>query len=457
MKHKFTINIWRGIIIALVGTVVANMSATESGSGVKFIDFPSDDIVRSNIRYFSPDMYINGDIIRICTEDGLYARDIKDSEWQCHLNGMQVGSFVYNGEKLLCATVSDTNKFTLFNVFEDGTADDISLDPCVFSDSMEVCRVYGNPFYPNVVYAVRKVGKVLVSCDFGETWDVLKSNLLSRDRTSCFHPYILGLYFDTIYYDFGNQVVEYAWGDGRREALYYQYNLIGTDKTEYLLSSRDQIKQFAFCESDLEKVWFCGNGFVGYFTISEIPLYESGYSGISYPCDKSESAAGVVVDAYNSDIVYFPTVKHEDNNESSTLSIYVTKDGCKSWERIVNHDLGKYSGNLVSVKESKGIIYMLTDEYCLLSCEISHLASVDNPNKVEIENAFTIGVDNSKVICKTSEPGVLSFYSTVGSLLECRNIVESEIVIEQLSPGIYIYRFVNDNGNMERSGKLMVR
>ena len=127
---------------------------------------------------FQPQMYVEGDILYVCTNQGLYSKDLSNngSKWQLEgFEGIPVLDYVRRGDDIYALCFNDKNDVFLLShdggkTFEDVTPDDFRY----FIDKHGHVFWYfaRHPKDPNtfLLSSFQAVG-ILLTTDFGQTWE----------------------------------------------------------------------------------------------------------------------------------------------------------------------------------------------------------------------------------------------------------------------------------------------
>ena len=128
--------------------------------------------------YFQPQMHVEGDILYVCTNQGLYSKDLSSegSEWQLvGFEGIPLQDYVRRGEDMLALRhcYYEHSEFLLLSHKSGKTYEDIT--PAFFKGrGYAFLSLEQNPTDPNTLLTSSSSGcGILLTTDFGQTWEKL--------------------------------------------------------------------------------------------------------------------------------------------------------------------------------------------------------------------------------------------------------------------------------------------
>ena len=128
--------------------------------------------------YFQPQMHVEGDILYVCTNQGLYSKDLSSegSEWQLvGFEGIPLQDYVRRGEDMLALRhcYYEHSEFLLLSHNSGKTYEDIT--PAFFKGrGYAFLSLEQNPTDPNTLLTSSSSGcGILLTTDFGQTWEKL--------------------------------------------------------------------------------------------------------------------------------------------------------------------------------------------------------------------------------------------------------------------------------------------
>ncbi len=131
---------------------------------------------------FQPQMYVEGDILYVCTKQGLYSKDLTNngSEWQlAGFEGVPILDYVRRGDDIYALCFNDKNDVFLLSHDGGKTFEDVTPD-----DFWNFIDKYGHVFWyfarhpkdPNTfLLSSFHAAGIFQTTDFGQTWNKLSS------------------------------------------------------------------------------------------------------------------------------------------------------------------------------------------------------------------------------------------------------------------------------------------
>lgn len=331
------------------------------------IDFPKDYQIslEKSVDYF-PRMYLEGDSLIICTTDGVYVYNLTDKEWNNYLKGEVINSVTYTHSSCFYVKINRDGVGQLYKIERGNSDADSTAIPIKYLREAE--SVFKDP--SNDFLYVGWGNSIFVSEDDGESWKPESTLTTSKRQTSDFSPYLKNFYIQSYTSDFGWLSVSYGMN------IYYigsdfVFQQIGGDKSESFFQERF-ISRFSFHENEPGKIWFGGEGIVGFVIPAEQGEKSNGEYYVCHPSGDRSVFSGVVVDKRNPNVIYAPTVCYDSDFEigKRIIVIYKSDDGGSQWSKCAACDVSDELGEMLDVVEYNGIMYMYTQGAGLFSYPI---------------------------------------------------------------------------------------
>lgn len=125
---------------------------------------------------FQPQMHIEGDVLYVCTNQGLYSKDLtsEESTWQLvGFKNVPLQDYVRKGGDILALRYNVNGEFLLLSLDGGKTYEDVTYD--LFKDStynVNLRSLVQHPSNPNTLLVSSLMG-LFQSSDFGQTWSKL--------------------------------------------------------------------------------------------------------------------------------------------------------------------------------------------------------------------------------------------------------------------------------------------
>jgi len=143
--------------------------------------------------YSQPRMHVEGNILYVCTSQGLYSKDISDddSEWQlAGFEGVPLQDYVRRGSDMLALRYNNGGNFLLLSHDGGKTYEDVT--PEIFcQEKYEVLpSLAQHPSDPNTLLVSSIYWGIFRSTNFGQTWENLIEYIYGNSAVSFigFHP-----------------------------------------------------------------------------------------------------------------------------------------------------------------------------------------------------------------------------------------------------------------------------
>ena len=145
--------------------------------------------------YYQPQMHIEGDILYVCTKQGLYSKDLNDegSAWKLvGFEGVPLQDYARRGDDILALRYSYSRNYNeaFLLLSHDGgkTYEDVTPDMIKTPHSgwkMVMKNLIQHPTAPNLLLVLSMPMGVFQSADFGQSWSQLSDFIPDY---ICYHP-----------------------------------------------------------------------------------------------------------------------------------------------------------------------------------------------------------------------------------------------------------------------------
>ena len=143
--------------------------------------------------YSQPRMHVEGNILYVCTSQGLYSKDVSDEDgtWQlAGFEGVPLQDYVRRGSDMLALRYNKGGNFLLLSHDGGKTYEDVT--PEIFcQEKYEVLpSLAQHPSDPNTLLVSSIYLGIFRSTDFGQTWENLNKHVYGNQGASFigFHP-----------------------------------------------------------------------------------------------------------------------------------------------------------------------------------------------------------------------------------------------------------------------------
>ena len=195
---------------------------------------PADTLKQSYFERVAPEsqprMHIEGDILYVCTNHGLYSRDLRDagSAWQLvGFKGEPLLDYARRGSDILALRYNQEGSYLLLSHDGGETYEDVTADIFLPNERGVMRCLAQHPADPNTLLVSTSHQGMFRSKDFGKTWEQLTDSRSSGQSFIGFHPAQPSIIYDcgetgylspyiTISYDGGktwDRYMEFDMGD----------------------------------------------------------------------------------------------------------------------------------------------------------------------------------------------------------------------------------------------------
>jgi len=140
-----------------------------------------------------PRMHVEGDRIYVCTRQGLYAKDLSadNSTWQlAGFEGVPLQNYARRGSDILALRYNEGDNFLLLSHDSGLTYEDITPEIFRGEKHERLIELAQHPTDPNTLLVSSLYRGLLLSKDFGQTWECLTEFVYGNRAASSigFHP-----------------------------------------------------------------------------------------------------------------------------------------------------------------------------------------------------------------------------------------------------------------------------
>ena len=154
--------------------------------------------------HHQPQMHIEGDILYVCTNQGLYSRDLSNREGKWQLAGFKdipLQDFVRSGNDMMALCNSNSSCLLLSH---DGGENFKDITPDLFkgnkNDGKTLISLAQNPVDSNTLLVLSNPTGILQTSDFGQTWNQITSMIPQHIGYHPLNPDIICIGGKTLFY-----------------------------------------------------------------------------------------------------------------------------------------------------------------------------------------------------------------------------------------------------------------
>lgn len=306
---------------------------------------------KSNLYY--PQMHVEGDILYVCTNQGLYSKDLStdDSAWQlAGFEGVPLQNYVRKGEDILALQKNANGNFLILSHDGGKTYDDVTPDSFKGQGSggNALLRLVQHPTGPDTLliscsYLSSQYG-IFRSTDFGQTWSQLATIV---PKFLGYHPLNPG-----IIYTSGNDPLS-------RPCIYNSYDGGKTwDDCSPTYPGDNSINCMAFHPTNPDK-WVVGGSHSVYTSTDNGHTWNTQ----DYMFDvKSARWCFAAFDSEKSDIVYMA------GSVKDSIKVMCSTDGGMTWNTPIAEPMNNVTDIEVNDLQQYGdklIVYTESDVYVI--------------------------------------------------------------------------------------------
>ena len=305
--------------------------------------------------FSQPRMHVEGDKLHVCTNQGLYAKDLSadNSTWQLvGFEGIPLQDYARRGNDILALRYNEGGSFLLLSHDGGQTYEDVTPEIFRGKNHGRLPSLVQHPADPNTLLVSSTYWGLLLSTDFGQTWECLTEFVYGNSAASVigFHPSrpnIIyncgeGMVFDghiMISYDSGQTWIDHGNSLGfPGDNCVHQPTFHPTNPDRWLAGGEGCV----FLSDDNGQTWSCQN----------------------YWGDESRTAYWYfsAFDNEHPDTVYMAGSLGRNGQKGACIKLMCSTDGGRSWhpsqvmtfekdlERV--NDLQQYGDRLLIYSES---------------------------------------------------------------------------------------------------------
>jgi len=140
-----------------------------------------------------PRMHVEGDRLYVCTSQGLYAKDLSvdNSKWQLvGFEGVPLQDYARRGNDILALRYNEGGSFLLLSHDGGQTYEDVTPEIPIKKEYERFPSMASHPTEQNTLMASSNCRGILLSTDFGQTWECLTEFFYANPAATFigFHP-----------------------------------------------------------------------------------------------------------------------------------------------------------------------------------------------------------------------------------------------------------------------------
>ena len=143
-----------------------------------------EELCKRQYNSFMPQMHVEENTLYVCTNQGLYSKDLTrdESEWQlAGFEGIPLQDYARNGEDILALRHNVDSCFLLLSHDGGQTYEDITSSDLIVNNPLNhnvMIRLAQHPDDPNTLLVLSNIWGIYRSTDFGRTWSRLGGNTI---------------------------------------------------------------------------------------------------------------------------------------------------------------------------------------------------------------------------------------------------------------------------------------
>ena len=143
--------------------------------------------------FSQPRMHVEGDRLHVCTNQGLYAKDLSadNGTWQLvGFEGIPLQDYARRGNDILALRYNEGGSFLLLSHDGGQTYEDVTPEIFRGKNHGRLPSLVQHPADPNTLLVSSTYWGLLLSTDFGQTWECLTEFVYGNSAASVigFHP-----------------------------------------------------------------------------------------------------------------------------------------------------------------------------------------------------------------------------------------------------------------------------
>ena len=360
----------------MITALLALVALTGQGQLFRPLGLGSE-LCERNGNHSQPKMHVEGNILYVCTNQGLYSKDLSDgeSEWQpAGFEGIPLQDYVRNGDDMLALRYNVNGGVLLLSHDGGKTYEDIT--PSQFTHQewpIVIASLAQHPADPNTLLISSALLGIFQSSDFGQTWNLLTDEWLGNGAISSigYHPLNPQIIYNSGEDDLLSPRLNISYDGGQTWKNHSPY-----------FSGDNCVHRIAFHPTDSER-WIVGG---------EGTVYTTTDSGRTWD---TQNFWG---DALRSLYWYFTTYDNDNSNivymagNTDNIAVMCSTDGGESWcipqTEPINSPVKKTVNDLQQYGD-KLLVYAETDVYEIPKAELlaASTASVPTINTKKSESS----------------------------------------------------------------------
>ena len=309
--------------------------------------------------YYMPRMHVEGDSLFVCTNQGLYCKDLSDdaSQWQlAGFEGIPLQDYVRNGNDMLALRHNVDSCFLLLSHDGGQTYQDITSTELIVNNPRVknvLIRLVQHPEDPNTLLVLSKIWGMYRLTDFGRTWSKECGDTLALGTSIGFHPARPDIIYNSGSDDIEEPCINITYDGGQTWNIIFPF-----------WNGDNAVFHIAFNPSNPDRWIIGGLGIVG-------TSDDNGHNWELQELDRQRTAAWnlTAFDNENSNIVYMA------GSLSSEVKVMCSTDGGRSWlapqtepDQLYVNDMQQYGDKL--------LIYTGADVYEVSKSELLATSSI---------------------------------------------------------------------------------
>ena len=307
-------------------------------------------------KWYEPQMNVEGDILYVCTANGLYSKDLSDdgSPWQlAGFEGVPLQDYARSGSDVLALRHCywEHTAFTLLSHDGGKSYEDITPE-YLKGRGYAFLRLEQHPADPNTLLTwFQPYARAYLTKDFGRTWEKVSDNMpmymglkeFPREQMG-FHPLDPGTIYTSGFVGDNQAAVSTSYDNGDSWQLHLQY-------TEWWFNT---VYRMAFHPTDPNR-WIAGGTSCTYRTNDNGQTWEMRY--LPYEDAFRRQWKFAEYDNENPDTIYMATLmKHtvvstkEEHLQENYLAVMCSTDGGETWNK-------PYEGLAATVTTPVGFLF----------------------------------------------------------------------------------------------------
>ncbi|MCH5311992.1 MAG: hypothetical protein J1E57_08575 [Prevotella sp.] len=352
----------------IITAFFALIAATTQGQLFRPLGLDSE-LCERNGNYSQPKMHVEGNILYVCTNQGLYSKDLSNGEsaWQlAGFEGIPLLDYVRNGDDILALRYNVDGGFLLLSHDGGKTYEDITPSQFTHKEwTTWVISLAQHPADPNTLLVTSPPFGIFQSSDFGQTWSLLIDEVLGNMTISSigYHPLNPQVIYNSGEDDMLSSRLNVSYDGGQT-----------WENRSPSFSGDNCVHRIVFHPTNPERWIVGGEGAVFTTTDSGHTWDTQDFWG---DAPRSLYWYFTTYDNDNSDIVYMA-----GTNNIAIMSIMCSTDGGKSWcipqTEPINSSVKKTVNDLQQYSD-KLLIYAETDVYEISKAELLAASTASVP------------------------------------------------------------------------------